>query len=142
MHTVFYFLHNIVFIVINRFGIGERFNFCCGSLGGGFLPQQGVIKIYTKSPDHPRYLGKKSKAYKFPLTFSEQKKFYTPKYRYYNDDFYKHYGTIDWKSNLKVDANGFVSFKIEKPEVPVTFFIEGIANDGAFIFEEKTIELN
>ncbi|WP_422106870.1 hypothetical protein [Winogradskyella sp.] len=137
-----FLMGNIDYIVINRFGIGERFNFGGGNLGGGFLPQQGVIKIYTKSPDHPRFLGKKSRAYEFPLTFSEQKKFYTPKYRYYNDDFYKHYGTIDWRPNLKVDANGFVSLKIEKPEVPITLFIEGIANNGAFIFEEKSIATN
>lgn len=29
-----------------------------------------------------------------------------------------------------------------KPEVSITLFIEGIANDGSFIFEEKTILLN
>ncbi len=65
-----------------------------------------------------------------------------PKYKYYNDGFYKGYGTIDWKPKLVTDSNGNISIKIAQPEIPITLFIEGIANDGSFIFEEKTISLN
>jgi hypothetical protein len=78
----------------------------------------------------------------FTFLFSADKKYYTPKYRYYGDDFYRGYGIIDWKPELTSDSNGIVTLKVLQPEVPVSLFIEGIANDGSFIFEEKTISLN
>lgn len=77
-----------------------------------------------------------------PLAFSPDKKYYTPKYRYYGDDFFKGYGIVDWKPGLTADNNGNVSITILQPEVPITLFIEGIANDGSFVFEEKSISLN
>jgi hypothetical protein len=126
-----FFLSDIDFIEVNRFGVND-----------GLRSPKGLIKIYTKDPSRKYFSKKTTKAYEFPLTFSEQKKFYVPKYRYYNDDFYKHFGTIDWKPNLVADATGNISIKIAKPEVPLTLFIEGIANDGSFILEEKSISLN
>lgn len=102
----------------------------------------GIVKIYTDFSKRPSNNYKTTQDYELPLAFSAKKKFYVPKYQYYNDDFYKGYGTIDWKPELKVDANGDVIVKIAQPEVPITLFMEGIANDGAFIFEEKTISLN
>ncbi|WP_299365969.1 hypothetical protein [Winogradskyella sp.] len=125
------FLTNVDYVEINRFGVGD-----------GMRSPAGFIKIYTKNPTGPLNLNKNAKAYGFPLTFSKQKQFYAPKYKYYNDDFYKHYGTIDWKPNLKVDSNGNITMKIAQPEVPITLFIEGMANDGSFIFEEEPILLN
>tara|TARA_R110002049_G_scaffold26207_3_gene91456 strand:+ start:1769 stop:1879 length:111 start_codon:yes stop_codon:yes gene_type:complete len=32
--------------------------------------------------------------------------------------------------------------KIAKPKIPITLYIEGIANDGSFIIEKKTISVN
>ncbi len=113
------------------------------NVGGTINGNSGYLKIYTD------YTNRGSKAnaqstqyYSLPLTFSTKKKYYTPKYRYYNDDFYKGYGIVDWKPVLTADNNGNISIKILQPEVPITLFIEGIANDDSFIFEEKTISLN
>jgi hypothetical protein len=101
-----------------------------------------VIKIYL----YPGSRGEDNRAKKqefiFPLTFSTKKKFYVPKYQYYDDDFYIGFGTVDWKPELSLDNQSNIYFNIEQQEVPVTLFIEGIANDGSFIFEEKTMSLN
>ena len=67
---------------------------------------------------------------------------YIPKYQSYYSDFYKGYGVVGWEPKIKVDENGYASFKIVKPRGTIKLFIEGIANDGAFIFEEKSIKLN
>lgn len=111
--------------------------------GMGIRGNQGVIKIYTlKGSAYKSVSRETAQKYSLPLTFSTKKKFYVPKYRYYNDAFYKGYGTVAWQPELVIDSNGNISIKIKQPEVPVTLFIEGIANDGSFIFEEKTISLN
>ena len=127
-----YSLTNVDYIEINKLGIGE------GARGGN-----GVIKIYSSKK------GSKSKNnqdtvqdFKLPLSFSAEKKFYVPKYKSYYSDFYKGYGVIGWKPKVKIDENGMASFKIVKPRGNIKLFIEGIANDGSFIFEEKTISLN
>ncbi|MBC3845602.1 hypothetical protein H8K90_04375 [Winogradskyella echinorum] len=109
---------------------------------GTYGRNYGAIKIFTYPGSRRENNRNKKLEFKFPLTFTPEKKFYVPKYRYYNDDFYKGYGTIAWKPELVTDANGYISIKIKQPEVPVTLYIEGIANDGSFIFEEKTISLN
>jgi hypothetical protein len=124
-------IEDVDFIEVNRFGLGE-----------GMRSPRGAIKIYTKDPARSKAPKNITKSYEFPLTFNKRKKFYTPKYRYYNDDFYKQFGVIDWKPNLTLDANGQLTFKIAQPQVPITLFIEGITNDGTFIFEEKSLSLN
>lgn len=124
-------MHNVDYIEVNNSGIGE------GMRGGN-----GVLKIYTDPKITNFKISPTTKKYDLPLTFSAKKKFYVPKYKYYQNNFYEGYGTVDWKPELKTDPNGNVTLKIEQPKVPITLFIEGIANDGAFIFEEKTINLN
>ncbi|WP_179009729.1 hypothetical protein [Winogradskyella forsetii] len=125
------FLSEVDFIEINRFGISD-----------GMRSPKGFIKIYTKKLPTKRSRKKTTKAYNLPLTFSDQKKFYVPKYSYYNNDFYNLYGTIDWKPNLKIDQQGNCSFKIETPEVPVILIIEGMTENGKLISEDKYISLN
>ena len=49
---------------------------------------------------------------------------------------------VGLETKIKFDENGYASFKIVKPRGTIKLFIEGIANDGAFIFEEKSIKLN
>ncbi|APY08604.1 hypothetical protein BWZ20_09955 [Winogradskyella sp. J14-2] len=124
-------IEDVDFIEINRFGLGE-----------GMRSPRGAIKIYTKDPARAKAPKNITRTYEFPLTFNKRKKFYTPKYKYYEDDFFKEYGVIDWKPNLTLNNNGQLVFKIAQPQVPVTLFIEGITNDGTFIFEEKSISLN
>ena len=109
------------------------------------LPYQSPPPLYFKtasSCENKKKENRKKKIeFDFPLTFAENKKYYVPEYKFY-DNFYKGYGTIDWKPELVTDNKGNVTFKILKPEVPITLFIEGVSNDGSFIFEEKTISLN
>ncbi len=124
-------MFNVDYIEVNTTGIGE------GIRGGN-----GTIKIYTKPELGYKNYGDTVKSFKLPLTFSVTKKFYTPKYKSYKDDFFQQYGVVDWLPNLKIQEDGNVNFKIPQPKVPVTLFIEGVANDGAFISEEKTISLN
>ncbi len=127
-----YPIADIDYVEINRAGLGE------GSRGAN-----GVLRIYTSINSLFNSSGKlNAQDYKLPLTFSSSKTFYLPKYKYYNDDFYKAYGTVDWKPQLSLDNQGNVRFTITQPEVPITLFIEGIANDGSFVFEEKSISLN
>lgn len=127
-----YPLSQIDYIEINR-----------GGLGYGSRGFNGVLLLYSLNESGFRTAPKKTiQKYDLPLTFSANKKFYVPKYRYYKDDFYKGYGTIDWKPELKVDANGNIVVNIAQPRVPITLFIEGIANDGSIIFEERTLSLN
>jgi len=127
-----YSLFNVDYIEINRRGLGE-----------GLRGNNGTIRIYSNEAIAGSYNNQDSvQQFKLPLVFSAQKKYYVPKYRNTGDSFYKTYGVIDWKPKLTVDSNGNVSLKFAKPRIPITLFIEGIANDGSFIFEEKTISLN
>tara|TARA_R110002124_G_scaffold287224_1_gene471746 strand:+ start:80 stop:2671 length:2592 start_codon:yes stop_codon:yes gene_type:complete len=126
-----YPMFNVDYIEINSSGIGD------GIRGGN-----GTIKIYTKPSLRSNRYVETAQVFKLPLVFSETKKYYVPKYRSYTDDFYKGYGTVNWKPELTTDNNGNIKFKIATPEVPVTLFIEGITLDGSFIFEKKSISLN
>ncbi|WP_369998739.1 hypothetical protein [Winogradskyella sp.] len=127
-----YSLTNVGYIEINRLGIGA------GARGAS-----GVIKIYSSTKGSKSTNNQDTvQDFKLPLSFSAEKKFYVPKYQSYYSDFYKGYGVIGWEPKVKIDENGMASFKIAKPRGNVKLFIEGIANDGAFIFEEKTISLN
>jgi hypothetical protein len=65
-----------------------------------------------------------------------------PKYKYYNDDFYLKYGTIDWKPQLVSNEDGRLNLRIKTPEIPVNLYIEGVTVDGSFILDEKSISLN
>ena len=125
------FLADIESIEFNRFGIGD-----------GNRSPNGFVKIYTKKLPSARYDKKTTKAYEFPLTFSADKKFYIPKYKLYQNDFFKNYGVIDWKTNLTANKNGIITFKIAKPKVPISLYIEGIANDGSLVSEDKKISLD
>tara|TARA_R110002051_G_scaffold56285_2_gene104602 strand:+ start:40789 stop:43164 length:2376 start_codon:yes stop_codon:yes gene_type:complete len=126
-------LNEIDYIEINRSGIG-----------GGARGNNGELKLYTTNTDVYKSLvsNKTAQAYTIPLTFSADKQFYVPKYKYTDDNFYKAYGIVDWKPQLTLNENGTISLKIKQPKVPITLFIEGIANDGSFVFEEKSISLN
>jgi hypothetical protein len=123
---------DIDYIEINRGGLGE------GARGAN-----GVLRIYSSIKSLFNTTGKlNAQDYELPLSFSSEKTFYVPKYKYYNDDFYKEYGTIDWKPQLSMDSQGNVSITVAQPQVPITLFIEGVANNGAFIFEERSISIN
>ncbi|MEH6534802.1 MAG: hypothetical protein V7719_00305 [Psychroserpens sp.] len=111
--------------------------------GGGIRGQAGYIKIYTSSEFFYRNGGKNNtvSSFEFPLTFDEEKEFYTPKYQFYNTTFFNEYGTIDWKPNLKVGKDGIISFKIKNSDnQTINLYINGIVNDNGLVSEIKTIE--
>lgn len=114
-----------------------------GGLGEGFRGLNGVIRIYSSQNSFFDSRGNKTaEEFDLPLKFSAKKKFYVPQYNSYYGDFYTGYGTIDWKPDLKINDNGTLSIKMEEPAVPVTLFIEGMVEDGTFIFDKKSISIN
>jgi hypothetical protein len=122
------------YININRFGFGE------GIRGGA----GGVIKIYTDpNLQFTQKNNKTTQEFIFPLTFSENKKFYVPRYQNYTNDFYKNYGLINWFPINKATTNGEFSFKFKNfLNNNFILFIEGTANDGSYISETKTVVIN
>ncbi|MEM5563535.1 hypothetical protein WNY78_00395 [Psychroserpens sp. AS72] len=84
-----------------------------------------------------------SQVLKFPQSFSVSKKFYTPTYSSYLNDFYQNYGVIDWFPKCNSSDNGILKFKIlDTKNKDIKLFIEGIANDGAYVSEEKIMTIN
>lgn len=111
--------------------------------GYGLRGGKGVIKIYTKTTTDYKKSIDNSREFKFPLSFSKNKRFYTPKYQNYNNSFYKEYGVIDWIPNGKLDNNGNLSFKIHNPaNTNITLFIEGITQDGKYIITKKVLNVD
>lgn len=108
--------------------------------GGGIRGNAGFIKIRTGPNTVKTKNSNKVMTYDVPLRFSENQKFYTPKYRYYNSEFYKGYGTIAWHPKVTFDANGKASIKIPDTETNnISLFVEGIVNDTEFISQEVRI---
>ena len=122
---------NIVdYIVVNDKGYGE-----------GFLGAGGVIKIYTSLDFVNKNKRGPFKQFEFPLAFAENKNFYVPKYNFYNDDFFKEYGVIDWIPDSKIDDNGNLNFTVYNPaNSPLKLFIEGITNTGDFVSEVVLVD--
>ena len=119
------------YVAVNRRGLGE-----------GFIGANGVIRIYT-SNEFKKNWRSTFKNYDIPLTFSEKKKFYVPKYDVYNDDFFREYGVIDWIPNCKVDTNGNLVFKVYNPSnINIKIFIEGITEQGSVIADTKVLNVN
>ena len=132
MSLYMFFLENVDYIEIDRLG------FSAGVRGGA-----GVIRVFTKNNFPSDRITKETvQKFDFPLTFSDSKKFYTPKYKNYENTFYRNYGVIDWFPNKKISKDGYITLDIKKPSTNFTLFIEGITENGDFIFEEKTIQLN
>ncbi len=122
------------YVEISRHGVGY------GIRGAG-----GIIKIYT-DPKKLNSLNIKTrhKNYKVPLTFSRSNKiFYTPRYKTYKNQFYKEYGVIGWLPNCTINDKGMLKIStIDTGLAEIKLFIEGLTDNGSFISEVKTINLN
>jgi hypothetical protein len=128
-----YQMNNIDYIIIDKSGFGE-----------GVRGSAGVIKIFT-DPSLSLYklYGKSYQEYEIPLTFSENKRFYTPVYNSYSSEFFKDYGVIGWVPNISIDANGFLNFNIfDTYNSTIDLCIEGVTEEGRFMSEVKTITIN
>ncbi|MFK8061007.1 MAG: hypothetical protein AB8B78_13065, partial [Polaribacter sp.] len=110
--------------------------------GGGVRGGNGIIRIVTNPFKMSKRRAKTTQQFKFPVTFSNSKKFYRPVYENYDSQFYKSFGTIDWLPTNKIDKNGNLNFKFHNNQPNnIRVFIEGITTDGEFILEEKFIEV-
>ena len=123
-------MNQVDYVAANRNGTGE-----------GFIGANGVIRIYT-SKEFKKNWKRTFKNFKIPLTFSENKKFYVPKYEVYNDKFFKEYGVIDWIPNCKIDNQGNLTFKVYNPSKNnIKIFIEGITSQGSYIVDTKVLNI-
>jgi hypothetical protein len=121
----------IDYIDINKSGRGE-----------GLLGVNGVLRVYIGATKLKFDKYDSSKTFKFPLTFNDSKKFYTPVYQNYNSKFYQNFGTIDWLPENRIDSNGKLHLKFENKYLGAfRLFIEGTTNDGKLIVEEKVVEV-
>ncbi|MBT8184914.1 MAG: hypothetical protein KJN76_08735, partial [Eudoraea sp.] len=74
--------------------------------------------------------------YGLPLTFSKPSRYYTPKYNSYTSKFFRDYGVIGWFPDLKINAEGELSFKIPDTGIEVLQLgIEGIVNYNMAVSE-------
>lgn len=128
-----YTMEIVDYVIINRDGIGE------GIRGAG-----GVIRIYTDPLKNKSGKSKDSlRKFKFPVSFSKEKKYYVPEYSDYSGSFFKDFGVIDWLPKNNIDKNGNVSLVFDnKQDNDFKLFIEGITSEGEFIYEEKIISLD
>lgn len=121
---------------IDKTGGGE------GTRGSG-----GVIRIYTRRGSNP--LGgdepniRQSTQVTVNSGFQRVKEFYTPNYRTYFDEAFEQLGVIHWDPEVITDASGKASFKILNTTLKdLSFFIEGISENGSLISTAQTIQLN
>jgi hypothetical protein len=125
----------IDYIITDKEGLGE------GMRGGG-----GVVKIYTNYMLRIREYStswESSQALDFPLSFSESKRFYTPLYSNYTNNFFQNYGVIDWFPICNSIKNNTIEINVlDTKNKQIMLFIEGVANNGTFISEEKIITIN
>lgn len=112
--------------------------------GEGLRGNHGVIRIVT----NPLKFHKNNKrptltTIKFPLSFTNQKQFYVPKYKSYKSNFYKNYGVVNWLPKNRINENGLLNLQINNIKTnEITFFIEGVSETGEFIFDKKTVQLS
>lgn len=125
-------MSRVDYIAYDRHGFGE------GVRGSG-----GVIKIYTSNVFPGRRQSEYFRKFDFPLTFSEPKTYYVPKYEYYKTDFYKEYGVVDWIPNAQIDNTGNLNFTVFNPAgTNLKIYIEGITSTGALFSEHKLLDVN
>ncbi|MFO7743817.1 MAG: hypothetical protein R6V36_00365 [Psychroflexus sp.] len=127
-----YPLELVDYVKINRRG-----------LGGGFMEANGSIRVYSRPGsiyEDSRTI--KPQKFQLPVAFSQQKKYYIPKFSNNYSDFFQNYGVIDWKPLLKSDANGNISFKIKKPKVDYQLIIQGVSSEGVLIQDVQHIKLD
>ena len=110
-------------------------------IGGGMRGNAGYIKIFTTPGGPKKKVPDNTVTYNIPLKFAKQKQFYTPKYQYYNTDFFNEYGTIGWVPKVSIDQNGVANLKVLNTKIEnITLFIEGIINGTEYISQEIKVD--
>lgn len=127
-----YDMSRVDYVVIDKSGTGM-----------GMRGANGVIKIFT----NPQLTFNNnadtniSQTFDIPLTFKSEKKFYVPLYASYQNEFFEHFGVIDWLPKLKVDEKGYLNFKVASKTDDIRLYIEGVTAEGLFLSEIKTITI-
>ncbi len=111
--------------------------------GYGIDGAGGVIKLKLKSGGNSRYNRETMMTMILQNGFADQKEFYAPKYTSYTNDFFDHYGVIDWFPNLFLDETGHATFQILNTLQPtINVYIEGMTSGGALISETINLKTN
>ncbi len=113
--------------------------------GTGMNGANGVIRIYSRKTPLGGFINKQNPyahESKVNVGFTKSKIYYSPKYKNYNDDLYKNYGTIGWFPNINLEHNNSIVLKIPNTKTQkLNFYIEGTDNKGNLISEVKTISV-
>ena len=104
----------------------------------------GEIYFYLNYEGRFNKVKNKFKRYKIPLGFSVEKEYYQPKYASFNSSFFDDFGSIYWKSKIKLNKKDKIyTFKIPNlGKEAVKIIIEGITNNGSLISIEKNLSLD
>ena len=101
----------------------------------------GVIKIYTNKTfiSKPREILSKSLLVK--NAFSGSKPFITPEYASVNELAFKNYGIVFWIPTIEAKDN-LINFEIPNlNQKSIKILVEGFSEDGKFISEIKTLQI-
>ncbi len=111
------------------------------STGGfGFV---SIIKLYTRRTTLFEYsqLRFMQNYYKLRYGFETKKKFYTPKITSYQNQSFKDLGVIHWEPNITLTKDSNFNIKtIDTGLKEISFYIEGMSNDGKLI--SQVIKIN
>ena len=73
--------------------------------------------------------------------FTEDKEYYTPKYKSYRSDAFTRLGHIFWTPKINLKENETYTFKIPNTLTDkIVLYIEGMSTDGYLISEEIELE--
>lgn len=72
--------------------------------------------------------------------FEQNKVFYLPKYKTFNDEAFNNLGVIHWEPEIFFDQNGIAKFYMLNTLLKdVTFYIEGMSDDGTLLSNYESI---
>jgi hypothetical protein len=134
----FSFLYELYTADLERIEFDPRPNILEGPAGAG-----GVISMWSRRTPLQGSSANADKRKFIDTTygFDVPKKFYTPKY-IYASPLFELTGAIHWEPQLSIDSNGKSIFNIADTGIPnISFYIEGMSEDGNLISTIKTIYL-
>jgi hypothetical protein len=135
--------------ILNRFDMSDMdyivFDLTSTQYDGQMIGREGSIHLYTDL--NIRFKNDKRKVFDQkvnpPLTFTSPKTYYAPKYVYYESNFFREYGVIDWIPNLVLEQSNAINLKIlDTKTKQIKLYIEGVTNEGRYISEEKIVTVN
>lgn len=120
---------NIEKIYVDKAGLGQGLNEGAAGVIRIYLKQRSVFDIEKASENVSTYFVSAPK-----IGFSEKKSFYIPLYSSYQSSTFKNQGTIGWFPDVELKQNVSNSLKVLNTSTQdITFYVEGINNEGQFI---------